>query len=146
MRMSTRWHRVVRRASRLALWAGFAVCALGSADGTVTEYVTGLSRGGGAYAPCSVFLNSKRGRVVDATATLRVYNLRPRRLTLRMQKSCGCNQTPWDTAAIVPFGVAALPIHAAMDGDAPLAQAELDIYTSCAAQPHLIVFFRNSDR
>jgi hypothetical protein len=84
--------------------------------------------------------------VVDATAVFRVYNLRPKRLTLRMQKSCGCNQTPWDTAAIIPFGVAALPVHAAMDGNAPLARAELDIDKSCASRPHLIVFFRNSDR
>lgn len=73
--------------------------------GVVTDYARGLSAPDGIYIPGSTHKFAKqeaKGGVFSHT--FRIYNLRPRRLSVEAQPDCGCTGVSWERTTIPPFG------------------------------------------
>lgn len=102
---STRLAKPVRRSRCSAvvlLVVGTVMLLFG---GTITDYARGLLAPDGIYIPNSThrFAGEDDKRVV-LSHTFRIYNLRPRRLSVQAEPDCGCSGVSWHNAVIAPFG------------------------------------------
>lgn len=94
-----------RRARRFAL----ALLAIGTVlllfGGTVTDYAHGLFAPDGIYIPNPMhrFIGEKSGGGA-LSHEFRIYNLRPRFLSVEVDSDCGCTGVSWRKATIAPFG------------------------------------------
>lgn len=71
--------------------------------GVIQDYAHGLFESDGIYIPNQTykFLDQDRGHILSHT--FRIYNLRPRRLAVRVEPDCGCTSLSWRNKIIAPF-------------------------------------------
>jgi len=72
-------------------------------QGFVSDYTRAALAADGIYIPQPSyrFVDKKAG---EASHTFRIYNARPRRLSVEAQPDCGCTGVSWTRTTIAPFG------------------------------------------
>ena len=116
----------------LALFPGFAA-----------DYARALAAPDGIYVPNPrhEFAVAQSGTL---THTFRIYNLRPRRLTVRAEPDCGCTGTSWESATLAPFSWKEMTATLQAKPHAKPASASravgIALRTDSAATPFVFVF------
>lgn len=67
------------------------------------DYVQGSTAPDGIYIPDAGYTIPNPTGGESYTHTFRIYNLRPRTLSLRAEPDCGCTGLSWQTASVAPF-------------------------------------------
>ncbi len=73
--------------------------------GLITDYISGMQAPDGIYMPNSTYnFNNSPSKSGVLKHTFRIYNLRPRRLSISVETNCDCTGVSWERATIIPFG------------------------------------------
>lgn len=91
-----------RRFSLMFLISGALIVAFSN---DVISYARALRAPDGIYIPHPTHefqRNEDKGGVYSHT--FRIYNARPRRLSIQVEADCGCTSVTWKQAIIAPFG------------------------------------------
>ena len=148
MNAETAQTKPARRRARGAAIAFLLVGALLALfPGFTADYAHALTAPDGIYVPNPrhEFAAAQSGTL---THTFRIYNLRPRRLTVQAEPDCGCTGTSWESATLAPFSwkdlTATLQAKPQANAHAKPASASrsvgIALRTDSAAQPFVFVF------
>lgn len=125
-------------------WLALPLCALGITmllcRGVIADYAAGMSAPDGIYTPNATytFTGHKGGEL--RSHTFRIYNLRPRRLSVEAQADCGCTSVSWQQTTIPPFGWRDLKAEMRTTGPKSQRSVGIALRTSSSTQKWKFVF------
>ena len=108
----------------------------------ITDYARGFTATDGIYIP-NAYRNAASSHLPQSnefTYVFKIYNLRPRYLSVEAEPDCGCTAVSWRKATVPPFGWKTFTAKMAVskvDGVSSKKSAAVSIHTSSRENPYV---------
>lgn len=112
--------------------------------GTLTDYAHGMSVQDGIYIPNSNYhLSAEDAKEGVYSHTFRIYNLRPRLLTVEAQPDCGCTSVSWEKTTLLPFTWKDVTAQMRTNKSSSGSSVAVGFHSNSVRQPWLFAFLQS---
>ncbi len=131
-----------RKLGSVLLVVGVAVASLHRMIG---DYAYGMTSSQAMYIPDPIYVVPDDFKGETATHTFRIYNLRPRAVSLEAEADCGCTGLSWQKASIGPFAWKDISANVAVSPDQRLGVRQtvaVTLRSDSTEKPYLFAYIK----